>query len=484
MMYPSFSRHYAIPTLKFMTSGVFDPILTSDTKLFIDPLLLQSSAAPEISDQASDLFQDHFSNVFKLMAKSSAVDDVAWIAAKKLLQYKEIKFTCIGYGSKSIRGSSLSEEKQGRMLSIAKQIAEIGMADPYLLPLLSLIEDGIGPDQISDMTTNIIHPAICQYTKRVCDDFGVPTQEIMLKGRTYELPVNPFENDLAPVLLLPMDILKVLPVVSGWEDIGAVSSHNRALRDQLNERLGFLFKDVALTERQKEEARRAILGDKTLLELLSATLKARSKDPYDFGSDVEGHLIFQRLVNELPDKYEFKHEFSGDEEPIQVVSRIVEQYRHLIEKQDLWQELWAKSRFKNETAMQRLFFVVASSYCDANNLDVSPEPDSGSGRIDFKFSRGAETKIIVEIKKANNSKLQQSLESQLCKYCEGEKASHGLYVVLDPGYESTTWYENLEKRAQELKVKYSIGLTIEPVDAARRTSPSKGNERIPYRSGT
>ncbi|RAN32039.1 hypothetical protein HY11_05555 [Hyphomonas pacifica] len=60
-----------------MEAKVFDPLLNADTQLFVDPLLLPISGAKEISDQASDLFQDHFSNVFKLLSHSKRVNDVA-----------------------------------------------------------------------------------------------------------------------------------------------------------------------------------------------------------------------------------------------------------------------------------------------------------------------------------------------------------------------------------------------------------------------
>lgn len=483
MLFPSFTRHFGVPTLPLMRYGVFDPILNSDTKLFIDPLLLPTSAATEFSDQASDLFQQHFVNVFKLMRHSKQVGDAAWNGAKRLVDYKELRYTCLGYGNKSIRGSSLSEEKQARILKIAKQISDIGMEDPYLLPLLSLIEDGIGPDQISDMTTNIVCPAICDYTNRICKKFGVPTQTVEVKGATYELPVNPYEPGTTPILLLPMDVLKTLPVASSWGDIGAVSAHNQQLRDELNDRLAFLFQDTALTEIQKQQARDAVLGDRTLLELLSNALKTKSKDPYDFDSDVEGFLTLQRLFEELPKQFQFTKVSTPPKSVSEVVKLIIEEYRRLIEEQGLWKELWGKKgTFKNESAMQRLFFVVASAFCTANNLDLSPEPDSGSGRIDFKMSKGASDKAIVEIKKANNSHLRASLETQLCHYCVSESASEGYYVVLDPGYEDAAWYEKLEKDRVNLQSKYSLALHIEPIDAARRTSPSIGHKKIPYGS--
>ena len=43
---------------------------------------------------------------------------------------------------------------------------------------------------------------------------------------------------------------------------------------------------------------------------------------------------------------------------------------------------------KRESAAQLVFFGIASSYCAANDLDITPEANSGRGPVDFKFSKG------------------------------------------------------------------------------------------------
>ena len=188
----SFTKHFGIDYFKFLKFGAFDPMLTHDTRLFIDPLLLPLSSSAEFSDQASDLFQKHFEQLFRLMAHSQSVNDPSWKAAAKLLKFPEIRYTCLGYGKSNTRGSSFGTDKEKVVLSIAANVASVGVKDPYILPLYSLLEKNIGADLISDMTTNVILPAICEYTLKVCNHFEVPLDEHKILGQPYSLPTNPF----------------------------------------------------------------------------------------------------------------------------------------------------------------------------------------------------------------------------------------------------------------------------------------------------
>ncbi|TON44481.1 hypothetical protein CGH57_21710, partial [Vibrio parahaemolyticus] len=82
-----------------------------------------------------------------------------------------------------------------------------------------------------------------------------------------------------------------------------------------------------------------------------------------------------------------------------LVGEILNQFLDLVENKGLWKELWCEdNKPRKEKAAQRLLFAVAYSYCKANNLDLSPEADSGNGPVDFKLSQGFDSKVVVEIK--------------------------------------------------------------------------------------
>jgi len=475
----SFAQHYGLKPLDLMRSNAFDPLLNADTALFIDPMLLPLSRSKEVADQAADLFQNHFSTVFRLLSVSKKPQDASWKAARRLLDYNEVPYTCLGYGTSSIRGSSMSAEKKENILSIAHQISEIGLIDPFLLPLLSLLERGIGPDHISDMVTAIIHPALADFTKNVCSKHSVPTEQFNLFGKVYDLPVNPTQHEVrTPVLLAPLDVLMHLPIATSWNDVYDIAAANEDLRQKVNTRIGEIFRNAALSEEEKKRARAAIFGSKEALELIVEALKSKSLNPYDFNSDPHGFLLLQQIADSLPSKVPLAASKRELNTPKKVVGAILDQYKLLVERHGYWKEFWSGERFKNESVAQRLFYLVAFSYCQANNLDASPEVDLTSGRIDFKFSRGARQKVIVEVKKSSNSHLLGGIRSQLLEYCIAEGATNGVYLVVDHGEKEDAWLPQLIQSANDIRKETKIDLEIFVVDAHKKAPPSKGGGRI------
>jgi hypothetical protein len=82
-------------------------------------------------------------------------------------------------------------------------------------------------------------------------------------------------------------------------------------------------------------------------------------------------------------------------------------------------------------AAQKVFYGVADSYCEANNLDLSPEINSGRGYVDFKVSRGYRAKVVVEVKLTTNSSLRHGYEVQLAEYQKAERTASSVYIIVD-----------------------------------------------------
>src|SRR5437899_12518660 len=102
----SFSEHFRIEAQNLERLGVLNTVLNVDTKLFIDPVLLDTSRHAEISKQAAAAFRRYFEEIVSLLQGSKERGDVAWRAAQSRLHFREIIATCLGYGTSSIRGSA------------------------------------------------------------------------------------------------------------------------------------------------------------------------------------------------------------------------------------------------------------------------------------------------------------------------------------------------------------------------------------------
>jgi hypothetical protein len=115
------------------------------------------------------------------------------------------------------------------------------------------------------------------------------------------------------------------------------------------------------------------------------------------------------------------------------VRLLVEQFRHMVEDRNMWRLLWNNATPRPESSSQELFEAIASSYCRANNLDITPEADTGRGWVDFKFSAGFSARLLVELKLSSNTRLVHGYETQLQLYKLAEETTNALYLIVDVG---------------------------------------------------
>jgi hypothetical protein len=467
-----FSTHFGVPPATLTRLGTLDPTLNVDTKLFIDPLLLEESRSREMK-RAAKTFRKYFEDVATLLAASQKKDDVAWRGAKARLSFREVKGTCLGYGGASIAGSGFGPELTERLLSTAKEIVDLGIRDPNLFLLLALLEPDVGPDRISDMTTNVVLSHIAEYTERIAKRVGVPVTKFVLAGRAVRLPANPKERG-TPVLLVPRDVLGKLPVAADWEGVRHAAAYNAGLRQRVSDRIGAIWE--AKSRREKQDLRDQALASKANAELLLELVMKAERRPYDFASDPEGHLHWRERLN-VARRYPLPLTLPPTaartlDDVVAVVGKIVEQFRRLVEEKALWKDLWVKKKRRPEKAAQRLFLAVAHSYCEANRLDLSPETDSGGGPVDFKVSAGGAAKVLVEIKLSSNPKVVDGYTKQLETYKKAEGTSRAVYLVIDVGAmgKKDEKLEKIRKRVERVGGRPSV---LAFVDGRQRRSASK-----------
>ena len=155
-----------------------------------------------------------------------------------------------------------------------------------------------------------------------------------------------------------------------------------------------------------------------------------------------------------------------------VVGQIIEQFRFLIEDRRLSEELYHEGEPRPERAAQRLFFSVAHAYCRSNNLDLTPEADTGNGPVDFKVSKGFTGRVLVEIKPSRNKKLVAGYTRQLEVYKTAEETVKGYYLVIDVGQMGKKDQRLTEVKNEAVKNSISVSPIIF-VDGTRKPSASK-----------
>lgn len=468
-----FSTKFGIPGKVLERAGLIDPILNSDTKLFIDPLLITKSANPLIRTKGIPLLEKRFRDVLDLLDLSQVVGDVAWKAAYRQLNLDERAETGLGYGGASTHGSSRPTKLRNAILGTAQQIIRLGEKNPNVIPLMGLFEEGVGPDTLSDLTTNVLLPLLCEITEEFCKTNNIATKKYGAIYGERKLPENPLSkaDPPLPVVLVPRDILRDLPLAADWSDVSRVAMEVQEIRDAVNVMFGDWSK-ASVTEKKKALRSAALSSVRNLRELLKAVVDA--SESYDEKADLDGHYTFRRILTEDRERYRglIKPPAVQNGETLNsTVQDVLQEFKGLVEDNNLWELLWYGTEPRHERAAQLLFFAVSNVLCAVNDVDISPETNSGGGPVDFKFSTGYQGRVLVEMK-LSKGQVVHGYQKQLERYNQAAKTEAGIFVVIDVGGMQGK-LRTIQRLQKEAEARGETVSKIVYVDARRRKSASK-----------
>ncbi len=430
-MATSITDFLGIDKQKFNEYGAFDAILNVDSRFFIDPHLLKDCKIPDFQNSYSKV-EKRFRDILLVLKHSKNEGDIFWKNAEKFFEFPEIKGLCIGYSNKGTSGSAIGPGLRSRLLHTAKSIMEAGIVEPEIFELVGLFESNIGPDRISDVVANIIYEDILKYTENMWDIFNISTKNIKYREEVYKMVVNPFNN--APILLLPKDLLKDLPIAFDWSDIDRVCAHNEELRNKVNNIIGYTWKQA--TSGKKQILREAVLDEPELMRDLITLYRAKPFGKYDFENDRSGQIAWYEVSKKFTRDFplQIDKRLTNEEGFLDFILLICEKYKDLIENNGLSSLLYeANEKPKKEEAAQKLFYGIADAYCEANNIDISREVNGGRGPVDFKFSKGYKKRVVVEAKLTTNNQLLHGFEKQIQEYQKAEKTKEAIYLIIDIG---------------------------------------------------
>jgi hypothetical protein len=451
--------------------GAFDGFIDIDSRLHIDPSLLNISKIKEFKDSRKT-FDKYFSEVLALTNGSKTEGDKLWREAKKRLEFKEIGNTALGYSKGGTVGNAIGPILAGKILTTVSQIVEAGIKDPVIFELVGMFEEGVGADRISDMTVNILFENFASYSSRVAKELKAPTKKFTIKEKDYELPFDPQTGN--EIILVPKSLLNNLPIATDWDDIDRVCRYNDALRSKVNKIIGKSWKSA--TRVSKRELKRLLLEEPDLLKDLITQYKSKPRSSYDFQNDPLGELIWAELSEKAPEKYpldlqEYKPVTS--ENILEIVRQICEQFSTLIENNGWFEYLYDNTgKLKPERAPQLLFFGIAEVYCIANNLDLSRETNAGIGSLDFKVSKGFKAKVNVELKYSTNTNLLKGFQNQLPAYNKAEKTDTSIYLIIQTKRTNKN-IESLKKIAEKSRQQGERVPEIIVIDGQKQQSASK-----------
>ncbi len=365
---------------------------------------------------------------------------------RSLYCFKEVKQNWLGYTQLGNGGSGLGEKfaraLHAALRGILKDFGDETLTESSHFEKVTLVGSGVGQDNISDFTTNLIKSWLCEYTqvfarkhlsadKRA--DFAVVraafdyTTETWATKR-YELPSKGDDY----ILLTPAAILTrhatwinqrdMVTRVSRLPD--AVSDHEQ--RAKMN---AYLHKRLTsdTTFQQRAEITQGLIRE--FPELLDIYIRLREEDG-DRAVSISAENVSdtrQRFVDavrsalaDLEDKTSFYDTpWTSYEECLERVGI----FKSFIEHEDgyrLFNPTGTRPPSK-EPDLQLAFKLVWAG----SQLDVNREVNNGRGPVDFKASMGSGDKSLIEFKLATNSQLKRNLQNQVAIYeaANGTRAS-------------------------------------------------------------
>ncbi len=186
------STHFQIK--RTASDDWFDPILDADTELFVDPFLIFKETKGFWKSAHKTLIE-HFDRAFLLIAEGSlSPKTLQYQKALALLVFREPRELCLGYTSKGTAGL-------GSGLGYARAIAEAitdairrGLKHPRHFEELGILNEGIGPDRISDITCTILKSRLVEYTQAIAQRHSIPLSKHRIFAADFDINRMRWEN--------------------------------------------------------------------------------------------------------------------------------------------------------------------------------------------------------------------------------------------------------------------------------------------------
>jgi hypothetical protein len=159
-----FADHFDIDPYTLENHGAFNISLVTDLPLFIDPFLLFDSSKPEYQE----LHQRIIRYLIFLRDKSLA-GPVHPALLRAGYCFPEVKQTWLGFSRVGNSGSGLGYDFAAALHeNLTRIFSDFGserVTRGSHLEKVCLIREGVGRDNISDFTTNLIKEFLCEYTQ-------------------------------------------------------------------------------------------------------------------------------------------------------------------------------------------------------------------------------------------------------------------------------------------------------------------------------
>jgi hypothetical protein len=185
--------------------------VTNDSPLVIDPRSFLS--LPSVwGHECLASVQGYFQYVIELIKEGS--HEKAKYALSELSEPNE---THLGYSKGRSRGSGMGEHLAEELWKALSKSSAVSRGLIQELEDTALLVDGIGPDRVSDITTNLIRRQLLDFTREACEYYGIPMEDDVVSGALWNPSRLAWESEFCrrpiadgkPLLLVPKSIARL-----------------------------------------------------------------------------------------------------------------------------------------------------------------------------------------------------------------------------------------------------------------------------------
>jgi hypothetical protein len=160
-----FADHFDIDPATLDEYGAFNVSLITDLPLFIDPFLLFNSRKPVYRHLHDEIIR------YLIFLKNKSISrSINTVLLRAWYCFPEIKQNWLGFSQVGNNGSGLGIDFAVALNeNLSKIFSDFGSEKITVgshLEKVCLIRDGVGRDNISDFTTNLIKGFLCEYTQK------------------------------------------------------------------------------------------------------------------------------------------------------------------------------------------------------------------------------------------------------------------------------------------------------------------------------
>lgn len=479
-----FSDFFKISPDTIEKYGAFNVSLINDLPLFVDPFLLFNSENPIYQQLHADIIE-----YMRFLKAKSVIGSINPGLLTAWFTFPEVKQNWLGFSIKGNRGHGLgkdfAEALHRNLNTVFRDFGEETITQSSHLEKLCLVREGVGRDNISDFTTNLIKGFLAEYTQKFALEFlskkqikTVRISKTKFNYHTqtwYPVPYQlPFING-DYVILTPKDILTKdeswinrPDFISHFQDI-ANGLPNEVLRAQVNEYLLRVLPQDSKAAKKDIDAAISSAVDK-FPEVIDYYIRQKEEEGEKASSIAEQRValvqdLFVEKLRLLVDQLKATAFYRSSGDTYEEARERILFLKDVIEKKGGHRVFYLEGKpLEREADLQVLYRLTWFS----TPSDISREVNDGRGPVDFKVSRGREDKTLVEFKLASNSKLKQNLEKQCLVYEGASDPTHpSLKVIL---YFSVPQYQKVNRVLKELKIENSPHIFL--IDARADNKPS------------